>query len=247
LTYKKKERNFRLAGKELGYWKYGFALNRSCNMLFGDIDFKDKSMLEIGGGKGVFCIWASIHGARDVINLEPLADGAFDSSKTFSNFQLLKERFELTQIDMLPLMIQDFECENDRFDIILSTASVNHLDEESCVSLLHDDAARDNYRKIFCKLVRIMKNGGKIIIVDAARHNYYGDRKKVNPFAKTIDWQKHQEPEIWAGLLEECGFQRLKISWGSTKHLRYIGIYSIPRTVSYFLRSSFRLEMTLEK
>jgi len=246
MDLKNKEKDFRIAGKELGFWKYGYALNARCNMLFGNINFKQKAMLEIGGGKGIFSIWASIHGAKDVINLEPLSDGAFDSADVFSKFYRLKERFGLAQIEMLPLKVQAFECEDSRFDIILSEGSINHLDEESCINLLNIKKARNNYRNIFQKFSRIMKPGGKIIIVDASSRNYYGDRKKTNPFAKKIDWKKHQEPETWASLLEEAGFQHPIITWISPKQLRYLGIYSIPKYISYFYKSAFRLEMTLK-
>lgn len=244
---KDKEKNFRLAGKELGYWKHGFALRPTSKMLFMNNDLANKSVLEIGGGKGIYCIWASIHGAKDVVNLEPLADGAFDTIQTFKKFNQIKDSLHLSHIEMLPHTIQEFQCQDNRFDLVLSQGSINHLDEESCMNLLHNEDARSSYRSIFRKMARKMKKGGKIIIIDVARRNYFGDRNRVNPFARPIDWEKHQEPETWADLMQECGFSAPCISWISSKHLRYMGIYSIPRTISYFIRSAFRLEMTLTK
>ena len=38
----------------------------------------NKDILEIGCGKGLFCLWASIHGADKVIGLEPFEEGCYD-------------------------------------------------------------------------------------------------------------------------------------------------------------------------
>lgn len=240
-------KKFRALGREMGYWRSGYGLKAGCDMVFGSATLENKSILEIGGGKGIYCIWASIHGAGDVLNLEPLAQGSVDSNAAFINFRKLKERLELSQIDMLPLTIQDLDSADDRFDLILSYGSINHLDEDSCINLLHDKHAKSNYRQIFQKIARMLKKDGKIIILDASRHNYFGDRNKPNPIAKHLDWQKHQAPETWSKLLSECGFHKLKINWRAGSLLRLCGIPFYTKQIAYFGRSAFRLEMTLKK
>lgn len=238
-----KEKTFRILGKEMNLWKYGFALKYRCRQVFRDLSFNGKTMLEIGCGKGIFCIWAKIKGAENVIGLEPLSDGTVESSQVYKDFKKIKNKLDFKRVEMLPLKIQDFECEAGMFDIILSHGSINHLDEESCIKLKDNSEAKESYMNIFKKLNKILKNGGKLIIIECSNRNFFSDRGMKNPFAKTIEWHKHQEPEVWAELLTQCGFGNIKITWNSGRLLRYLRIYSIFRCLA-FRSSSFRLEMT---
>jgi len=51
--------------------------------IFEDFNFHGKNMLEIRCGKGIFCVWATIHGARHVIGLDPFEKGShrFEAKK----------------------------------------------------------------------------------------------------------------------------------------------------------------------
>src|SRR5215467_7956967 len=77
----------RLIGQKMGLWNHGFDFPRFSRQLFSDIDFRNKTMLEIGCGKGMLCLWAAMHGARHVVGLEPLAEGAYDSSDCHRTFR----------------------------------------------------------------------------------------------------------------------------------------------------------------
>jgi len=79
-----------------------------------------------------------------------------------------------------------------------------------------------------------MRNGGKIVIMDASNKNLFGDFGIANPFQRTIEWYKHHEPEYWAELLSCAGFTDPIISWNSGKLLRYLGIDSIKRTMAAY-------------
>jgi hypothetical protein len=127
---------------------------------------------------------------------------------------------------------------------VLSLASINHLDEASCINLRKDPEARKSYSAIFTSIAKMMKTGGRLIIVDCSSQNLFGQRGMKNFYAPTIEWFKHQPPETWVELLKECGFSDIKLSWMSFTPLRYLGIYSIPKLVSYCLGSTFRLEAT---
>ena len=127
-----------------------------------------------------------------------------------------------------------------------SVNSINHLDERACIQLRNSIQAREVYLNIFRKIKKIMTNNSKIILLDVSRNNYFGNRNLKNPFAKSIEWFKHHEPEYWAELLSICGFKDPKITWNSAKHLRYLRIMSISKKLAYFMSSSFRLEMTLK-
>ena len=128
--------------------------------------------------------------------------------------------------------------------MVLSVASINHLDEKSCIALLDSPDAVRQYQNIFRNIAAMMRPGGKLIIMDAARRNLFGDLGVRNPLTPNIEWFKHQQPEFWAKLLSGCGFDDPNITWASGKLLRYARLTSIPKTLSYFGQSVFRLEMT---
>jgi hypothetical protein len=65
-----------------------------------------------------------------------------------------------------------------------------------------------------------------------------------SPLTPNIEWFKHQQPDFWATLLSDSGFGRPDITWANGKLLRYAGLTSIPKLLSYFGQSVFRLEMT---
>ena len=234
----------RLMGQKMGLWNHGFDFPRFARQLFRDTDFRNKTLLEIGCGKGMLCLWAAMHGARHVVGLEPLAEGAYDSSDCHRTFRSMADQLDLPQARILPTTVQEFDCPGNYFDLVLSVASINHLDEKSCVALGKSEAAKNEYQKIFRDIGRMMKPGGKLIIMDAARHNFFGDLRLRNPITPNIEWFKHQQPEYWAGLLGECGFGNARIRWSSGKLLRYAGIFTLPKVFSYFGQSIFRLELT---
>jgi SAM-dependent methyltransferase len=234
----------RQMGRKMGLWNHGFDFPRFAGQLFRDIDFQDKTMLEIGCGKGMLCLWAAAHGARHVVGLEPLAEGAYDSSECHQAFRSMAEQLDLPQARILPNTVQEFDSPSNYFDVVLSVASINHLDEKSCVALGRSEAAENEYRKIFCNICRMMKPGGKLIIMDAGQRNFFGDLGLRNPMSPNIEWFKHQQPEYWARLLGDCGLGNAKIHWSGGKLLRYAGITTLPQALSYFGQSIFRLELT---
>ncbi|HEY1939459.1 MAG TPA: class I SAM-dependent methyltransferase [Candidatus Angelobacter sp.] len=233
----------RRIGQKMGLWNHGFDFPRFAAQLFRDIDFQNKTMLEIGCGKGMLCLWAAIHGAQ-AVGLEPMAEGCYDSSECHQAFRAMAEHLNLPQASILPLTVQEFEGPRNRFDVVLSVASINHLDEKSCIALGESGAAVREYQNIFRHIAAMMKPGGKLIIMDAARHNFFGDLSMRNPMSPNIEWFKHQQPEFWVRLLNECGFGQPEIRWSSGKLLRYAGIKSLPKALSYFGQSIFRLELT---
>src|SRR5258708_13631245 len=100
--------HLRKLGQEMGLWNHGFDFARFATQLFRDIDFHDKSMLEIGCGKGMLCLWAALHGARQTVGLEPLAEGCYDSSECHKAFRSMAQQLELPQATILPSTVQAF-------------------------------------------------------------------------------------------------------------------------------------------
>jgi len=199
--------------------------------------------LEIGCGNGLLCIWAKIHGANVVVGLEPLAQGAYNSSQCYSDFKTIVTELGLENVDVVPSRLEDYRPAKRSFDVVLSVASINHLDEASCIELRRSETARESYVALFNHLRDLMSPGGTLIVVDASSSSFFGDLHLKNPFNPHIEWLKHQRPEIWAQLLSRCRFSNPRISWLSGSLLGHIGVPTIPKTASYFLLSAFRLQM----
>ena len=211
--------------------------------LFKGIDFNNKRVLDIGGGWGLLSFYASCRGAKAVLCLEPEAEG---SSKrgTIQAFDKLGKILECDNVEIRSETFQEYEPGDSSFDIIILYNSINHLDETACINLLEDDAHKDTYRKIFSKLHSLLSTGGKLIICDCSRYNFFDALKIRNPVASAIEWHKHQSPKAWARLLGDVGFVNQKIRWSSFNSLGYLGrVLTGNKFMAYFLNSHFRLTM----
>jgi hypothetical protein len=158
---------------------------------------------------------------------------------------MMVRALKLVNVELLPTRVEEYKNTDTRFDVVLSLASINHLDEQSCISLRKRSSARQKYIDIFRHIAKQMNEGAKLIVLDCSNRNFFGDIGLTNPMVRTIEWCKHQKPEIWATLLSECGFTEPKITWPSGRYFRYLRLYNRHVLLSYFIDSAFRLEMTL--
>lgn len=229
--------------RRLGLLNGGVEYRNYCQAIFDHIEFRGKNVLEIGCGKGMMCLWAKIHGADRVVGLEPMAEGCYDSEKCYKDFSIMVGELGLENIEMLPVRLEDYRPLQDHFDIVLSLASINHLDEQSCIELRRSVTAHDRYVSLFNHLHDLMSVRGTLLVADATNRSLFSDVRVRNPFNPHIEWFKHQPPECWAQLLSECGFTNPRISWLSGPLLTHLGIATVPKAISYFHSSAFRLEM----
>ncbi len=216
-------------------------LQQYLGVLFGDIDFTGRRFLDIGGGTGLFTHYAAWRGASHAVCLEPEDDGSTSgASVEFANLAAALDVSDRVTLDNR--LFQDYTGEP--FDIVLMHNSINHLDEPACVDLLVSEEARKTFVDLFIKLNAMVAEQGDLIACDCGRRNFFGDLGIKNPVMPTIEWEKHQEPKVWAKLLEQAGFETKKISWNTFNSLGRLGPpllgYFIP---SYFSLSHFRLQM----
>jgi SAM-dependent methyltransferase len=210
--------------------------------LFEGVDFENRTMLDIGAGAGLNGFYAACRGAREVICIEPEADGSTPGAQ--ERFLRLKKRLGVDNIRFEPAFFQSYEAGDRKFDIILLHNSVNHLDESACVDLLTDDAARTRYRRIFEKIAALAQPGATLILCDCSRYNFFAALGLRNPVMPTIEWEKHQAPEIWAELLGEAGFEEPRIRWSSFNRLGAVGERVLGnKLAAYFLKSHFCLTL----
>ena len=229
-------------GREKNWWRTGRTFIHLCNnQLFRNTVLDDKSVLDIGAGKGLYSLWAALNGARKVVALEPSLAG---SRNVYSNRDMIEAmRFlGVNNIELFPVSFQDYDVAMEKFDVILLKDSINHLSEHACVELQHNINARDEYLAIFRKIRNLMMPDGIVIITDCSNRNFFFDLKLYNPMAPTIDWDKHQFPTLWKELLYQSGFKKVKIDWLSPSYLFMMHYVLDNALASYFTNSKFRIE-----
>ncbi len=210
--------------------------------LFKNVPLENRQVLDIGGGSGLHSFYAACMGAKEVICLEPETEGSRSGRSV--KFRKLSEILGYNYVRFEPITFQAFEPTKKQFDIILLHNSINHLDEAACINLLNSEASKAIYMDIFSKLISIANSGAKLIVCDCSRYNLFALLKIKNPFAPTIEWHKHQAPEVWVNLLSQVGFINPRIRWTSFNTLRSPGRALLGnKLLSYFLRSDFRFTM----
>lgn len=206
------------------------------------IDIEGKRILDVGGGYGLYALYCITHGASEVVVLEPQLAGS--RSDTQAMFEALVEAIRPERpIRLVPEVVEEFVAtEGDSFDIILMHNSINHINEEACAVLDRDAAAREYYRQFFTHLARLSRSGTQLVVADCARRNVFGDLGLRNPLLPSIEWHKHQSPQLWGQLLEEVGFKTRCIDWTSPNILGKAGRWMLNNALmAYLTMSHFRL------
>jgi len=170
------------------YSRRGYSsLNHRCKQIFQHVcGLYGKTMLEIGSGEGLFSLWALAYGIERAVLLEPEADGA---TKGVAG-KFLKHRKVLNISDehlkLYTQTFQEFKSERESFDIVLSYASINHIDKPACINLHKSEIACSTYKKYFEKIYDLMRSGGHFILSDAGLINLWNQLGVTSPFAPTI-------------------------------------------------------------
>ncbi len=213
--------------------------------LFARISFEGKTMLDVGGGFGLFAFFAALKGAREVVVLEPMQLGS--NARIKDRFEVLRTRLRTgDRVRVLPVALQEYEPGGRTFDVVLLHNSVNHLDEEVCRRLHRSEKAAVVYRGIFEKVASLTSSGGSVIITDCSRYNLFPMLGSRNPIVPMIEWDKHQPPGLWCRLARGAGLHEPKVRWTSPNRLGRIGrVFLGNRVAAFFLTSHFCL--TLKK
>ena len=208
--------------------------------LFQDIDLNGRSFLDIGGGNGLLTLYAACMGARSSVCLEPEGAGSLPGSST----PMLESasHLKLNNVELVHSSFQDYDARNQQFDIVMMHASVNHLDESACITLLTDSRSRGVYRNVFGKCASLMHKGGKLIIHEITPKNFFVQIGLPHPMAKLIEWHKHHTPDVWIDLLEECGFRLCQTRWLAYDRLGHVGQFILGNKLgSYMISGRFDL------
>lgn len=183
------------------------------SFLYDGIDFTGKSVIDIGGGMGLHSLYAAAHGAASVLMIEPEGDGGHQSM--IANFNSLRDAMGFDNVELLVGIMQDFDPAGKTYDIILIQDAINHFDEPACVTLTTDPESRNRYEKIFASIAALLKPGGKLIMSDCSSKNFFDAIGMEAPYAKEIEWEKHQPPGVWADVARPHGLELTKVRWSS--------------------------------
>lgn len=224
------------------YAKTGKALKRYLFYFFGTCIFNEKTYLDVGGGSGILSFWIAINGGYAVC-LEPSTDGS--SLNSFRKIKRLKRAFVLhnKQFVYKKCTFQNFSTTK-KFNYILFSNSINHLNEKKIVKLRTNLKSKEYYIKIFKKMYFLLKKNGRVIITDCSCHNFFSLIKIKNPFAPSIEWKKHQDPKTWLSIATKAGFKLEKKSWSPPFSFGYAGKIFCNKITNYFYTSHFRIEIS---
>ena len=75
--------------------------------LFKKVDLENKTVLDVGGGSGIFSFYAACRGAREVVCLEPEASGS--RSGMLDKFRRTQTRLGLDRVRLEPVTFQSFD------------------------------------------------------------------------------------------------------------------------------------------
>ena len=142
--------------------------------LFKGVDFKGKTLLDVGGGRGVYSCITSTLGATKATIVEPIAEGSND--KMMREFEKIKSLLpeNTAKISLVNNTFQEFDSA-ETYDIVLFHNSINHLNEPACEKLPKDEEAQQIYQNIFKKLVSLTHANSYVILSDASRANIFND------------------------------------------------------------------------
>ncbi|MAW08533.1 MAG: hypothetical protein CME61_09690 [Halobacteriovoraceae bacterium] len=212
---------------------------RSFNYLkwaFKSINFNNKTVLDIGGGNGIYSYYSRYSGAKKCINLEPFEAG---SKNVKINSKSVDDNLK---IEIINDTIQDFNTK-EKFDIIILHDSINHLNEPIFSNLHKSEKDFKAYCDILNKISNLLKSDGVIIVTDCSRYNFWGFIGLKSPFAPSIDWDIHQSPYLIKKLFKIQGFDNHKIRWSPFKRFGLFGrILSFCGFLpSFFMQSHFNI------
>lgn len=209
---------------------------------FATVDFRGKTVLDVGSGVGWGSYFAAVAGAKRVVSLEPEADGSHGSM--LSTALAIRDDLDLSDIvEIVPSTIEEVDL-NETFDVVMLVNSINHLNEPACVVLDHDPAAQTAYRETLAPVAELCAIDGQLLVTDCTNRNLFGDLGLKSPLCPTIEWEKHQPPEVWAALLSDLGFRDPRVEWTPHARLGLLGrVLSRHRALAYLAFSHFRLTM----
>jgi SAM-dependent methyltransferase len=217
---------------------------RAAAHLFHGIDLTGKRVLEIGSGAGLRSMFIGLQGARSVVSLEPGLAGSRHNYKEMQRRRL--DALGLSNVEFLDADFNLWDAGTQRFDVIVSESSINHL-HESSHHALHHAPTYEAYRRICGKMHHLLDSGGVACVSDAARYGFFSLTKRLGvrrPWTgkkPSANWRIHQNAGVWRRIFLDSGFQDVEIEYPLPHRLRHLGPVVANPVSNFFLRAYFYL------
>jgi hypothetical protein len=133
-----------------------------------------------------------------------------------------------------------------RFDVIVSRASINHLYASAHHAEYHKETY-DAYLQIARRLREMLAPGGVFVATDGNRHAFFtlarelGIRRPWRWKKSGVDWRHHQNPGTWKKIFREAGFSRVDVAYPVPYKLRALRPIVDTAVANFFLQGSFIL------
>tara|TARA_B100001109_G_C18852825_1_gene470180 strand:- start:1627 stop:2361 length:735 start_codon:yes stop_codon:yes gene_type:complete len=208
------------------------------NYIFNGINLENKEILDLGGGNGI----ASFHALNKCSScncfvVDPIEEGS--NKLMVAQFNEMKKNFKPGRI----FYHRDFIDTLDnhlKFDIVLMHNSINHIGEDIIDEIEFNKHKYQEYLSRIDTITKRLKKDGLLIIADCGSKNFWNNLNLKDPFAPSIDWSLHKEPEIWRKMIEEIGHQHIDTYWTSRKEFGKLGkLLFANRFLSYFIGRHF--------
>jgi SAM-dependent methyltransferase len=174
--------------------------------------------LEIGCGSGAWAIWAALNGASKVVGIEPEGEGS--SEHSLERFRRNIETLGLQKrVEARGCALEELTVSREGFDVTMLFNVINHLDEDSVITLHKDPASKARYVQLLRKLHLYVKPNVWVILADCGRDNLWPKLGLSSPMARTIEWNKHQNPPTWINVFAEAGFEHFDLRWSPLQPL----------------------------
>jgi len=184
--------------------------------IFASTEIKGKRILDIGAGSGFLSCILSLAGAQSVTAIEPELAGSW--SGALDKFKVNLKKFGVDNVKLVKDTLQNYKLDSHSFDIAVSVNSVNHWDEDSLVKLHQNNRqACQKYIDLFRKIKNSLRENGQLLLFEAGRKNLFSGLWNTfgirNPLSPSVDWHKHQQPQVWAELIRQAEFNSVNYKW----------------------------------
>jgi len=230
--------NFDSVLRDVGIKKYkGYAFYFR-EFIYSNVDFQGKTIADVGGGNGIASFYAlSADPQCQCWIVDPIIEGS--NLAMMDQYALMAEKTDATRVHFHKDFIETLE-DPQQFDIVLMHNSINHIGEDIIEEAKSNDGRYLEFIGRLKPIIDRVVQGGTIIVSDCGTENFWDKIGLRSPFAPTIEWNLHGEPEFWQKMLESVGCAHVKTGWTSRRELGKLGkLLLANRFTSYFTTRHF--------